>query len=360
MYWASVVAVNSTYSTSDTSIGYAILNDATHTGTGVASFKVDEPNQNGVGGRWGTSWFQIPDWFSNAYLSGKRLGLGGGGGWSILSNGPMSLGPALFALDPPDVSTDTIYDYLSVAPMKLLSHLNLGTETRVLRNDLYPGKNYRGTTYLNTTAYFFDEDKCAHGVWIDTTTKSGLLFFANMGAGYADTTVTSVTSKSVFSVADPADITAGNLIRIATDYNPNPTYPFESKFVVSVSGNQITLTPATTGTIISGASVKSGAWYTGGGNETSKYYTPLYIYSPSDLALAAQGTVAPNDIAPTSNLNLAIPGATYPLDGTTANSARAPLEFRGVTFDSVTNYLYVMVYRQDGKSSVVVYRVQDT
>lgn len=360
MYWAAVVAYNNTTSTSDTSIGYATLDDNSHTGTGIASFKVDAPNANGVGGRWGTSWFKIPDWFSTAYLSGKRLGLGGGGGWSILSNGPMSVGPALFALDPPDIAVDPIYDYLVATPVKLLSHLEIAGETRALRNPLYPGKNYRGSLYLNSTTHFFDEDKNAHGVWVDTANKSGLLFFANMGAGSADTTVIAITSSSVFTLADKKDIVSGTVLRIATDYNPNPGYPFEQKTVSAVNGNEITLTAGTIGNIAMGAEVKTGAWYAGGGQSTSQFHTPLYIYDPDDIALVAQGNLMPNSITPLSNLDLEIPGATYPLGGVAAGGSRAPLEFRGATFDPTTNYLYLMAYREGGVSSVIVYHIHDT
>lgn len=363
MYWTKVVGYNTTSSTSDASIGYSTLNDTTHTGKGVASWKLDEPaGLGGKGGRYGFSMCAIPSSFASTYLSGKRLAVGFGGGVSILSNGVPSFGPAVFAIDPPSLINEDHLDYLSSEPQELLSHWASTEKHWAIRNPLYPGLNHRSLN-TGTTNYWFEEDSSKFGVWIDTGNKQGILIWALMGAGVADTIVTSVTSNSVFTVADAGDIQANDIIRIYTDYNPNPSYPFEQPRVASVVGNTITLATPTTGNFSSGAVVQAGDWYAGGGPSTTRYWTPLYIYDQDDLANTARDpiTYPPYGIEPTSNSNFALEGINYPLRGQLTGNREANIGVpRGMAYDPATHYIYFAARgTTSSQTDVWVYKIDD-
>ena len=353
MYWTTVTNYNTTISTSDTSLGYSTLNDSLHTGTGIGMWKISPPlSQGGYGNRWSFSMTAIPSNFAETYLGGRRLGVGFGGGVSIISNGTPSIGPTMFAIAPPDPLVDPNREYLkSTSPIEILSHFN-GESKRATRNIAYPG--YDVTE--GTTGFWFPEDGSRHGVWIDTPDYEGLITFAHIGAGNANTTVTSVASTTVFTVADAGDIARGDYIRIGTDYNPNDHYPFEMRYVAKVVGNTITLESSTTGMIQIGGRVISGGWYAGGGQVISRAWTPWYVYDPSDLANSIVNPTAypPNQIVPKYNTNVAWPGVDYPLRGVPVGSAK-PHEVWGVTFDSNTNRLYLLTY--GGYDGVARYNV---
>lgn len=323
-----------------------------HTGTGVGSWKLDVPrSEGGNGGRYSFSFSHIPSSFASTYLGGKRLAVGFGGGTSISSNGLPSLGPAAFAINPPSLSNEGHLDYLSSAPTEILSHFP--DEEYATRNALYPGLSFRAGAHTGDTEYWFPEDPCGYGVWISYGGKSGLMVWALQGAGVADTTIATVTSKTVFTVVDPGDIQAGDVIRIGTDYVPNAVYPFEQVRVASVEGNEITLQAATTGNINVGGICHAGDWYAGGGPSVTRFWTPMYIYSEENLAATVQDQVAnpPYTMPVASNVNWALEGATYPRPGTTTGESSPIYSPKGVAFDNETGRLYLMA-RDEGTGEV--------
>lgn len=359
MYWAKVVGYNNTSSTSDTTIGYSVLDDASHTGSGIGSWKISPPHsQGGVGNRWSFSFAPIPQSFADAYTGGRRIGVGFGGGTSINWNGPPSIGPALFAINPPNLVTESHMGYMSSLPVELVSHLK-GMGEDALRNPALPGLDLREAPYTDTEHWFL-EDKSKYGVWIDTPNKHGVIAFAEMGGGNADTVIldTPTPSKTSFALADPGDIRSNDLIRIATDHNPNQNYLFEVRYVESVAGNVITLKTSLTGNPLIGGRVACGTWYDGGGPDTSRIWHPWYIYDPNDLALVAQDPInhPPSAVVPTFNDNVGTPGILYPLQGLTvgATSKYSP---KGATFDSVTNRLYLAKSLGSGSNAIYVYQL---
>ncbi len=359
MYWTKVVNYNNTSGESDASLGFSTLDDHTHTGTGIASWRLDKPaSAGGYGARYGFSFCAIPQQFADTYLRGKRLALGFGGGSSIVSNGVPSIGPALFAFDPPDPNNETFLDYLTTPPQRLLSHFAYG-ESWALRPEELPGLSFRALGG-GQSEYWFLEDRAKYGVWIDNGEKQGILIWVLMGAGEADTVVTQVTNNSEFTVADAGDLQANDIIRIYTDHEPSALYPFEQPRIASVSGNTITLTQATTGNISSGAVVQGGNWYAGGGPSTTRYWTPLYLYDPEDIALVAQGTLDANEIDPYENSNFALEGGQYPfpgsLPGTSGVNAFIP---RGLAYDQQSGYIFFAAREEGGAGTDIwVYQLK--
>jgi hypothetical protein len=186
-------------------------------------------------------------------------------------------------------------------------------------------------------------DTCPAGAWIDTGTKHGFIVFAHVAAGNLQTRVTASPSptKNSFTVADIGDLSAGDFIRVATDYVADSHYPFEMVAVTGTSGNTVSHT-GTTGTPLVDGYVLAGAWYAGGGNCATRYRTPWYIYDPADLASVAQGRRDPDLVVPRWNADFPFPGSDR-----RGGSANAPRRCRptGAAYDAVARRLYI--YCQD-------------
>lgn len=179
-----------------------------------------------------------------------------------------------------------------------------------------------------------------------------------MGAGVADTTITSIISDTQFVVGDPGDIGANDVIKIDVTSPSNPSYGFEQRRVSSITGNTITLTSSVTTGMYEGSVVQAGSWYYGGGPSVSKVYSPLYIYDPVDLANSVTNPTLypPTDVTPVHNSNFAFPNFSYPLPGvfTGSNPAVSP---RGIAFDKQTNRLYLATYDIGGVNNIFVYQL---
>lgn len=208
LYWANGNTYN-TQSPFDPSIGYCTLNNT----TGVAS----------RGGVWGFSGrsckmamgglVAIPQWFSDAYCPGQRLGAGMGGYFSIVATGPASMGPALTAFDPKVLAAASSRS--SIANTPLVGYpFNAAAYTqpdRAHRDTNYTtefdGWNPRGGVgYWSWTDYVWQG-----GVWIDTPTKSGLLFLPTLSNGrtwYQNSTLNAEGASHWWYLYDPADLAA--------------------------------------------------------------------------------------------------------------------------------------------------------
>jgi len=362
MYWMKVVSYNNSGFRSDAGLGFSTLDDSTKTGTGIDSWALDDPmtlGTGGWGGRYAFSMAAIPQDFANTYLGGKRLALGFGGSVAIISQGYVSIGPAVFALSPPDPAKEDSFMNLSTPPQRLLSHFAY-VENAAVRP---PGEGMTGLSFRDydngETAYWWQEDKARYGVWIDTGDKQGVLIWALMGAGNCDTTVTNVISKSEVTVADPGDLRAGDMIRIYTSYEPSPDYIFEQRRITSVNDKTITFETETTGSIATGATLQGGDWYAGGGPTQTRFWTPLYIYDQNDLALVAQGELDANAVNPSSKGNFALEGGTYPLKGQkTPDAEEGEFVPRGIAYDPETNRIYFAARAADySRTNVWVYQL---
>lgn len=362
MYWTKVVNYNNTYTTSDTSTGYSTLNDTTITGTGVASWKLATPynsstNPTGIGGRWASCVFAIPSSVASE-IEGRRIGLGAGGGVSIIGNGKPSLGPAVFAIKPPSTGVEAAYGYLANAPTPLMHHLF----TRATRSANYPGLNKSsGDATYGATDKWWAEDQTFHGVWISETNKHGFISIGKIGGGNLDTTITSFNSSTSITVDSVGDTRPGDLLRIDQASNGWAGYNYERKRVSTVNGNTITLESPLSESYSPGDLVQAGTWYFGGGPEETRLYTMAYIYSEDDLLSVAKGLKNADALTPTYNELWSLPTEIpNPAQGKTAGSDYRKV--KGITYDSSSKRLYVMFSTQDvsNPSDVFVYQLNDT
>lgn len=358
MYWTRVINYNNLTSDSDTCLGYSTLNDGAGTGTAVDMWKLSQPNNypTSFGNRWCHHLFPIPAAFAAANCPNQRLGVGFGGGVSIISNGPFSEGPCLFAIKPPELVTDPHWDYMATSPKELLFHPATAR----------PYKRAPRPASLYTVSDFDDQDgtwwNWADGVnggcvgaWIDGPNKQGVVLFASLAAGNTRTTIAAspTPTHTTFSVVPPHDIQVGNMVKWDTDTtHAQLSYPFCSGRVSGVSGNDITIDGATiiNGDVFFGPPVDSaipyvggpvvaGAWYQGGGTSASHWNIALYIYDPADLATAAGGgTKQPT---PSYMGDWPLGGQTYPFLGTAVGGTDA-YSPKGAWFDSTTKRLYVL------------------
>jgi hypothetical protein len=354
MYWAKTVNYNTTGETSDACVGYSTLGESS--GTGVGSWKLSPPkSQGGYGNRWAFSFTPIPSTIANTYLEGRRIGVGFGGGVSIISNGPPSIGPALFAIKTPDLGVDTHLDYMSSAPIEMISHL--ADVNRAKRPpELYSLSLASGNPPVDE---WFPEDRCFYGVWVEGANKNGVIFFSKVSGGYADTVVldTPAPTSSSFAVEDPGDIRSGDLIRVVTSVVRTESYPWQLAYVASVDGNVITLESATNGIPTVGGRVVCGTWYDGGGWASSRWFHPWYIYNPDEFVLVATGQKTSSEVLPTYRQPVALEGLPSVQRGTGPGSS-ALNELRGATFDSTTNRLMLST-AVSGGFDVRIYQLND-
>lgn len=208
LYWSNGNTYNTT-SPFDPSIGYSTLNAA----TGAV----------GRGGVWGLSGrsckmalggvLPVPDWFAAANCPGMRLAAGFGGYFSIVATGPASMGPALTAFNPAEMTSAR--NRGAVANRVLVGYPFNGaaytTPDRCHRNPDY-NTEFDGWKVRNGVGYWSWSDYIWQGaVWIDTPTKSGVMFFPTLGQGrtwYESSTLHAERASHWWFEYSPADLAA--------------------------------------------------------------------------------------------------------------------------------------------------------
>ena len=168
----------------DPSLGYSTLNaDGSVTAYGPWKFPGRGPKMTNFGVT------HLPAWFAAQYTNGKRLGIGSGGYRSILITGPASHGPATCAIDPPTAAPRAGIPWTPLVGYPAQGNPPYTTPDRCHRADLNYVDDHDHWNPRNGIGYFGWSDGgngAAFGfpcVWIDTPTKSGLLYFTLMGNG---------------------------------------------------------------------------------------------------------------------------------------------------------------------------------
>jgi hypothetical protein len=178
LYWSYGNLYNAT-SPSNPCLGFSTLDDATGKATGVGAWRLrDRSEKVGRGGA-----VDIPSWFASRYTGGKRLGVGFGGYFSIISDG--SLGPALCAVAHPDPDAVPHKGYIEQLP--LLGYPFVpnppGPPVRCQRNADYKTE-FDGWKPSGDVGWWTWMDQLfGGGVWVDLPDKQAVLFFCVMGHG---------------------------------------------------------------------------------------------------------------------------------------------------------------------------------
>lgn len=169
--------------------GYSTLNDDTGIATPVGCWGVED--QASVGMQWGIC--ALPSWFGNAYCAGRRLAIGFGGYMSAVADGPPSAGPAIAAIDVPNIGTNPDHSNLNNTPI-IYHPWNEGNPFGArLPDSIFSVGSWSPATYPAWGGTWTGEDSgwlgyvpvdglgywgCGHemqqtSVWIDTQSKSG-------------------------------------------------------------------------------------------------------------------------------------------------------------------------------------------
>jgi hypothetical protein len=207
LYW-SYASVYNAMDGNDPSVGFSTLDDSTGTFSDAGAWRFTGRGCKATSG--GVT--PIPTWFANKYCPGRRLGAGFGTGYlSIYGVGPVHMGPALCAFTPPN--PQTLADRATLSYTNLLGYPYNGTPYTT------PDRCHRDTDYTNEYDRWNPKNGVGYwnwgdwvwqgGVWIDTPTKSGLVFFPTMSNGrtyYANSTQNAERSSHSWVVFDPADL----------------------------------------------------------------------------------------------------------------------------------------------------------
>ncbi len=206
LYWSYANAYNATDG-NDPVFGYSTFN-------GTSSATAGHYYRLATGGckQANCGITPIPTWFQNLYCPGKRLGAGFGGYQSIISTGPVSVGPALNAIAAP---TGNESDGASLANTVLLAYpwtsVIYGPPDRCHRDTNF-NEEFDGWVIKNGIGYWTWSDWASQfGVWIDTPTKSGLLMAPLLSTGrcyYQTSTIKASGAAHWWYIYDPADLGA--------------------------------------------------------------------------------------------------------------------------------------------------------
>lgn len=327
------------------SIGWATIDDTAHTGTAVGMWKISYVGMaNGsyaYGDRWASGMVSIPEWF-RPYVNGKRLGVGNGLVVSVLSAGPMSYGPVLYAMDPLSVTTQgSLMSPPNLTP--LLAHQD-GFYTKMPRGGASITDQL--TTFsvgagVGHVTDFDDNDETRENIWIDGVAKHGLLSFGTLRDGNVTATIqsTPTPTSTTFTLDSVSGLYAGDRIRVESTY-VQTIYNYEAPYIQSIDGNEITLTSAMTGTPVPGGMVNAGRWYGPGGNYYTRLKNYIYIHNPDDLIDVASEVDPPGDV----------PAARYLLELPDGVGRRVI----GSAYDHDAKKMYVAFYYGNGGQAIIM------
>ena len=184
LYWNYGDLYNMTTNT-DPCVGYSTLDDSSGKATAVGCWSLANRGEKLCMG--GTC--AIPQWFSDKYLSGRRLGAGYGGYFSGVQN--ISAGPSLAAFAPPGSGNA---DRSALANTVLVGYPTDSTNVAVAYST--PDRCHRDTNYNGGSdwitwppkdgiGYWTAGDYLGQGgLWVDTPTKTGLLYFPFLSIGH--------------------------------------------------------------------------------------------------------------------------------------------------------------------------------
>ncbi len=350
LYWL----VASSYDTDSdpiATLGWATIDDGGDVltpGNRVALTSPTVPQKTIQGGV-----LNIPQAFADAYVSGKRLGIGYGGYRSVAGQGSIaSYGPTLYAIDPP-AGSPADNDTRPGGPCLLRRSAGFG-EPRPLR----PAFAGTGNDFLFTGS-FTGEDPTTYGaatqheqamIWIDDGQKYGVIHANSFCGGNMLAVIQSGTTSTSLVLDTVGDAHAGEAVQIqygGTIGDGNPTERAIAT-IASVSGSVITLTaPAVdNGTPVTGM--------VGGFARTGSFYQNSYlavgewvahgwmVYDPADLAAVALGSKQPYEISFVDSWSQPAPNIPLPTtDGQyDRGSAGGPVT-PAMAYDPVEKRIYV-------------------
>lgn len=206
-------------------IGYSTLNYGANTGTGFGPWRLSGQSWKALmGGLVG-----IPSTYAQTYLSGKRLGVGLGGYFSVHSIADSSMGPSLTAIDPISASEQTALANTALVGYWPFAGSPSGTANRCNRpaNMLLAAESeyvLEPNWPANKMSW---NDRVEAAVWIDNGTKRGVIFMGQWGKDYTQYVSSDMYSSRFghfWAIYDPMEFTP---VSGTARYNIQPTAIYE-------------------------------------------------------------------------------------------------------------------------------------
>ncbi len=151
----------------------------------------------------------IPSWFAQMHTGGRRIATGFGGYFSMMATGGVSMGPSLWAIDPPTAPHMSAIDataLVSYHPPGLRAY------SRPMRCQRPPDYNTKFDDWQpkDGIGYWAWTDEIHQGcVWIDLPDSHGVLFFPVLGSGqvyYANADRKAQAAHHWWMALDPYDL----------------------------------------------------------------------------------------------------------------------------------------------------------
>jgi hypothetical protein len=208
MYWNSQNEYN-TQNPDDPGVNYSVLDNTTGIGTPIGSWRFTGRGTKATN----TCVLPIPQWFADLYTGGRRLGAGCGGYQSIITIGPVHLGPALAAFSPPNIASNPDSSSLSYVNLVGYPFQNnpIDCTKRATRDTNYID-DFDGCNPVNGVGRWSWSDRLwQSAVWIDLPDKTGLVYFPTLVSGrewYETSTLHGMGATHWWYVYDPADLAA--------------------------------------------------------------------------------------------------------------------------------------------------------
>ena len=182
LYWSySSGGGDDAYSslTESATLGASVLDQTTGTGQALAAWQLTPaPYKTVMRGC-----VPIPEWFATAHCGGRRMAVGFGGYFSVMTAGSVSMGPSLWAIDPPSsehMSTIPATPLVSYHPPHRDAY---NRPLRCTRNPDYRTE-FDPWAPRDGVGYWTWDDEIHQGcVWIDLPDRQAVLFFPQLGHG---------------------------------------------------------------------------------------------------------------------------------------------------------------------------------
>lgn len=346
LYWCGPTYYQ-TVTSPEPVIGYSTWNSVSWLPAGYWAV-TDTRAAGGYGNRWQSNIGALPSWFSTGFAGGRKLFVGGGGGYFMgIHPNDTSIGPNLFAMDhlagteawkgiatsanlKPILSHPAHFDDLTSYPLDTPTGDGYLHLPRVGRRPVAaPQINRYGNASLDAPSDswlpdatapqgYLTKDGCSNPCifWLETANKFGLIVPISTVTGSSKQIISAITYIGMVAGNDYWDITVastaelkpnmilwlenpasphygGYLMRVAHDSNTSfyaPSLPDGSTTNPILSGTKFRAVNLETNGVFTdlsgsvGKRVRAGVWYGGGGGKAPGYTTWWQMFHPADLA----------------------------------------------------------------------------
>lgn len=345
-------------------LAYGEIDPETQTFVAHGNYGFQPQADGGPGYKWLKGLTAIPQPYRER-LNGWRLAGGFGGNESVMATGGTSVGPALIAFDHTKLKDNA--DLPPSAFEKLVYH---GIEHRGRRNPHYRQSMDKWHARDGVGYWTWADQAGQAGVWIHTRNKQCFLLWVRQAMGGETANYTKVERIEGtnwgrrLTLADPLEnVRVGDLICVPDISRGH--HPYVAARVKAVDGASLEVTLMPTKTLNPSpemppeGEVWRGLFYYNATLMSTTGRTALFVYDSEDLLAGIAADKVPyhsEEAWPVPTMPAALPSWT--------NSD--PGKVQGVTFDTTTNRLYLLLQaaypfppKAGSRAMVFVYELND-